>query len=47
MRHGFKRVNHTWAPEADRKLFEAVQVYGTENWALGQYIIFLLEVGIS
>ncbi|KAJ3812932.1 hypothetical protein EV368DRAFT_31448 [Lentinula lateritia] len=34
MRHGFKRVNHTWAPEADRKLFEAVQVYGTENWAL-------------
>ncbi|KAF8826517.1 hypothetical protein HHX47_DHR5000091 [Lentinula edodes] len=34
MRHGFKRVNHTWAPEADRKLFEAVQVYGIENWAL-------------
>ncbi|KAJ3715624.1 hypothetical protein DFJ43DRAFT_1101891 [Lentinula guzmanii] len=34
MRHGRKTTQHTWTPEANRKLSEAVQVYGIENWAL-------------
>ncbi|KAJ4472241.1 hypothetical protein J3R30DRAFT_3298594, partial [Lentinula aciculospora] len=34
MRKGIKKVKHTWTPEADRRLLEAVQAYGIENWAL-------------
>ncbi|KAJ3778332.1 hypothetical protein FB446DRAFT_713835 [Lentinula raphanica] len=34
MRHGFKLPQHAWDSDADKRLSEAVEVYGTENWPL-------------
>ncbi|EJD01024.1 uncharacterized protein FOMMEDRAFT_29808 [Fomitiporia mediterranea MF3/22] len=34
MRHGMARRVHTWSPEADRRLLEAVELYGQNNWQL-------------
>lgn len=39
MRKGLDRARHAWTQEADRKLVEGVQVYGRENWGLGQSIV--------
>ncbi|KAI0663109.1 hypothetical protein C8Q70DRAFT_493312 [Cubamyces menziesii] len=34
MRHAVVRKAHSWTPEADRRLLEAVGIYGTDNWSL-------------
>ncbi|KAL5508377.1 hypothetical protein ACEPAH_5996 [Sanghuangporus vaninii] len=34
MRHGMTRRIHVWSPEADKKLLEAVELYGQNNWQL-------------
>ncbi|KAH9894334.1 hypothetical protein C8Q73DRAFT_513228 [Cubamyces lactineus] len=34
MRHAVVRKTHSWTPEADKRLLEAVDIYGTDNWAL-------------
>ena len=36
MRHAVVRKAHSWTPEADRRLLEAVGIYGTDNWSLGR-----------
>jgi hypothetical protein len=43
MRHGIHRKLHTWTPESDDTLLSAVDVYGTDNWTVGesQYITHL------
>ena len=35
MRHAIPRRTHTWTPEADQRLLEAVDMYGTDSWSLG------------
>ena len=35
MRHTITRKMHAWDAESDRRLVEAVQKYGNENWLLG------------
>ena len=35
MRHAIPRKTHTWTPDADNRLMSAVEVYGTDSWALG------------
>ncbi|KAG6837525.1 hypothetical protein H0H93_007706 [Arthromyces matolae] len=32
MRHGTQRARHTWNAEGDRRLADAVDLYGTYNW---------------
>ncbi|KAF5370147.1 hypothetical protein D9758_001280 [Tetrapyrgos nigripes] len=32
MRRGYVRTKHTWSAVADRRLLEAVEIYGLENW---------------
>ncbi|KAI1792838.1 hypothetical protein LXA43DRAFT_972192 [Ganoderma leucocontextum] len=34
MRHAITRRTHTWTPDADRRLLEAIDMYGTDSWAL-------------
>ncbi|KAI0650090.1 hypothetical protein C8Q79DRAFT_1006389 [Trametes meyenii] len=34
MRHAIVRKTHSWTPDADQRLLEAVDIYGTDNWAL-------------
>ncbi|CDO74003.1 hypothetical protein BN946_scf185043.g52 [Trametes cinnabarina] len=34
MRHAIVRKTHSWNPGADKRLLEAVEIYGTDNWAL-------------
>ncbi|KAF9534376.1 hypothetical protein CPB83DRAFT_931095 [Crepidotus variabilis] len=34
MRHGITRPRHTWDPESDRALIQAVELYGHDNWHL-------------
>ncbi|EMD41117.1 hypothetical protein CERSUDRAFT_91875 [Gelatoporia subvermispora B] len=34
MRHAIIRRTHTWTPEYDRKLLQAVKIYGSDNWSL-------------
>ncbi|TBU44763.1 hypothetical protein BD309DRAFT_1079798 [Dichomitus squalens] len=34
MRHAIPRRTHTWTPDADQRLLEAVDAYGTDSWAL-------------
>ncbi|KAL7282168.1 hypothetical protein ACG7TL_003637 [Trametes sanguinea] len=34
MRHAIVRKTHSWNPDADKRLLEAVDIYGTDNWAL-------------
>ncbi|KAL5527264.1 hypothetical protein ACEPAG_6055 [Sanghuangporus baumii] len=34
MRHGMTRRIHVWSPEVDKKLLEAVELYGQNNWQL-------------
>jgi hypothetical protein len=36
MRHGIVRRTHVWTPEFDEKLLDAVEIYGTNNWLIGQ-----------
>lgn len=43
MRHGFPRQRHTWNHISDQKLFDAVQLYGTDNWSIGGYLIYIRE----
>ena len=35
MRNGVTRKLHTWDEEADKRLLEAVEIYGLNNWQLG------------
>lgn len=35
MRNAIPRKTHAWDAEADQRLLEAVDVYGTESWLLG------------
>lgn len=35
MRHAIPRRTHSWTPDADKRLLEAVNIYGTDSWALG------------
>jgi hypothetical protein len=35
MRHGVARKMHVWSPETDKRLLDAIQVYGTNNWLIG------------
>ncbi|KAG5734396.1 snRNA-activating protein complex subunit 4, partial [Termitomyces sp. T112] len=32
MRHGVQRQRHVWNPDADKRLADAVKLYGTYNW---------------
>ncbi|KAJ3006885.1 hypothetical protein NUW54_g3765 [Trametes sanguinea] len=34
MRHAISRKTHSWNPDADKRLLEAVDIYGADNWAL-------------
>ncbi|CCM02807.1 uncharacterized protein FIBRA_04918 [Fibroporia radiculosa] len=34
MRHGIIRRTHSWTPEADERLMQAVYIYGTDTWSL-------------
>ncbi|KAL5488173.1 hypothetical protein ACEPAI_6281 [Sanghuangporus weigelae] len=34
MRHGMTRRIHVWSPQTDKKLLEAVELYGQNNWQL-------------
>ncbi|EIW61871.1 uncharacterized protein TRAVEDRAFT_70116 [Trametes versicolor FP-101664 SS1] len=34
MRHAIPRRTHSWTPDADKRLLEAVNIYGTDGWAL-------------
>ncbi|OJT10511.1 snRNA-activating protein complex subunit 4 [Trametes pubescens] len=34
MRHAISRKTHSWTPDADKRLLEAVHIYGTDSWAL-------------
>ncbi|KAI0356567.1 hypothetical protein OH77DRAFT_1373697, partial [Trametes cingulata] len=34
MRHAIIRKTHSWTPEADERLLQAVGIYGTDSWAL-------------
>lgn len=35
MRHGVQRQRHIWNAEADKRLSDAVKLYGTYNWNIG------------
>ncbi|KAG6890956.1 hypothetical protein C0995_000913 [Termitomyces sp. Mi166 len=35
MRHAVQRQRHVWNPEADKRLADAVKLYGTYNWNIG------------
>lgn len=35
MRQGHTRRTHHWTPDTDKRLLEAVEVYGQHNWQLG------------
>lgn len=35
MRQGIPRQRHTWNEEFDKKLYDAVQRYGIDNWSVG------------
>lgn len=39
MRHAIPRKPHIWTPDADARLLEAVNIYGTESWAQGILLI--------
>ncbi|CAL1701678.1 unnamed protein product [Somion occarium] len=32
LRHAITRRTHAWTPESDRRLIEAIQIYGTVSW---------------
>ncbi|KAI0676934.1 hypothetical protein C8Q78DRAFT_961051 [Trametes maxima] len=34
MRHAIVRKTHSWTPDADQRLLAAIDIYGTDNWAL-------------
>ncbi|KAI0824611.1 hypothetical protein BC628DRAFT_1537943 [Trametes gibbosa] len=34
MRHAIMRRTHSWTPDTDQRLLEAVDIYGTDCWAL-------------
>ncbi|KAI0773864.1 hypothetical protein C8Q74DRAFT_1200630 [Fomes fomentarius] len=34
LRHAIVRKLHTWTPEADRRLLEAINIHGTDNWGI-------------
>jgi hypothetical protein len=36
MRHAQTRKIHTWNTAMDRRLEEAVELHGTDNWYLGK-----------
>jgi hypothetical protein len=38
MRHGIYRNQHAWTPESDDALLNAVSIYGTDNWILGEFL---------
>ena len=38
MRNGMTKEIHTWTPESDKKLIEAVSLFGMNNWQLGMFI---------
>jgi hypothetical protein len=38
MRHGIHRNQHAWTPESDDALLNAVSIYGTDNWILGEFL---------
>lgn len=45
MRHGTQRKMHTWSSESDKKLLEAVELYGQNNWQLGtSHNIYLCDI---
>ncbi|KAI0072080.1 hypothetical protein K474DRAFT_1729844 [Panus rudis PR-1116 ss-1] len=33
MRHAIIRKAHTWTPESDQRLLDAIEIYGTNNWS--------------
>lgn len=45
MRHGIYRKQHVWTPESDDALLNAVSIYGTDNWILGEFLCkFILTI---
>ena len=42
MRQGLTRRTHQWTEETDKRLLDAIDVYGQHNWQLGMKILFLI-----
>ena len=41
MRQGLTRRTHQWTEETDKRLLDAIDVYGQHNWQLGMKFLFL------
>ena len=42
-RQGCGISHHTWTPESDKKLIEAVSLFGMNNWQLGMFFFEIIH----